>query len=141
MKRVAIVLGTSVGLAVAVLALVLGALSISFGRWEAVAFYAVLCAVSSVVVVWLFRLDRREHPRAVARRVPRQPIRLPLRGAVLTFAGWYAAAAALSWLANGRVYWFDLAIVAPFASFLLSVLTFAGRHIAFRLTAEEAEER
>jgi hypothetical protein len=40
---------------------------------------------------------------------------------------------------DGAFYFFDYAVVAPFASFMLTVLTFAGRHIAFRLTAEEAE--
>lgn len=136
--RALVVIGTSFGLGIAVLALLLAALSLALGRPDALALYGTLSIAAFALTTWLLRRDRRRgQPRE--RAVARQPIRLPVRASLLTFAAWYALAAAASALVNGRLGWFDLAAIAPFAAVMLTVLTFAGRHIAFRLTAEENE--
>ncbi len=137
MSRALVVIGTSVGLGIAVLALLLAAASVAFRRPDAVALYGVVSAGSFAGVTWLLRRDHRAHPRPVT-RVPRAPIRLPLRGAALTFVSWYVVAVVVTALVEGgHIEWFHLAAIAPFASFMLTMLTFAGRHIAFRLTKEE----
>ncbi len=144
MRRTFTVLGSSVGLALGTLALLLAAFSIYLSRWDALAFYAIVSVALFAVVGWLLRHDRRarrERGELPQGRVPRRPIRLPLRGTALTFIACWALAAVLMAAVDDGVYFFDYAVVAPFAAFMLTVITFAGRHIAFRLTAEEAQER
>ena len=136
--RALVVIGTSLGLGIAVLALLLTALSVALRRPDAIAFYGAVSIAAFALTTWSLRQNRHRRP-PTARRVPRQPIRMPVRASLLTFAGWYALAAAVSAIVNGQLYWFDLAAIAPFAAFMLTVLTFAGRHIAFRLTAEESD--
>ena len=138
--RALVVIGTSLTLAVAVLSVLLAALSIALRRPDAIAFYSVLAVAASALTTWLLRRNRSGEQRA-ARRVPRQPIRMPVRASALTFAAWYVLAAAVSAYVNGQLYWFDLAAIAPFAALMLTILTFAGRHIAFRFTAEESADR
>ena len=74
------------------------------------------------------------------RRVPRRPISFPLVESVLTFAAWYVAAVVVDRLVNGTTTVFTLAVIAPFAAFMLATITIAGRHMAFRLTAEDSED-
>jgi hypothetical protein len=142
MRRAWIVLATSVGLGLAMLSLLLAALSIAVSRPDGVALYGVLAIASGFLVFWLMKRERRGRRAVSAERRPgRAPIRLPVRATGLTFLGWYAATLAVEYAVNGRLLWIDLAAIAPFAAFMLTVLTFAGRHIAFRLTAEERNER
>ncbi len=144
MNRGVVLLGSSIGLALGTLALLLAALSIYLSRWDALLFYAVATLALFALVSWLLRRDRRarrERGELPPARAPRQPIRLPLRDTALAFLAWWALAALLIAFVDGGVFFFDYAVVAPFAAFMLTVFTFAGRHIAFRLTAEEAEER
>jgi len=139
-----VVVGSVVGLSLGTLALLLAALAIYLDRWDAVAVYGVATVILIGFATWLLRRDRRERRargELPATRVPRQPIRMPLASTAVAFVAWYALAAALMRLLDGGFYFFDYAVVAPFASFMLTVLTFAGRHIAFRLTAEEADDR
>lgn len=129
--------------ALAMLSFLLAVASFSFGRADGVTFYLALAIVSSFVVAWLMRRDvrrRREAGELPERRIPRRPIAFPIRETLLTFAFWYVVAAAIDLTANGAVSTFTLAAIAPFASFILTTLTIAGRHMAFRLTAEEDAE-
>ncbi|HYY54884.1 MAG TPA: hypothetical protein VFA01_05845 [Candidatus Dormibacteraeota bacterium] len=140
--RALVVIGSVLGLSLGTLALLLAALSIYLDRWDAVAVYAVASVLLVGFAVWLLRRDRRERRargELPATRVPRQPIRMPIVSTLLTFLAWYAVAVGVMRVIDGGLYFFDYAVVAPFASFMLTVLTFAGRHIAFRLTAEEDE--
>jgi hypothetical protein len=135
-----VVFATSVGLGVAMLSLLLAALSIAVNRPDGVALYGLLCAAAAFGVFWLLRYERRRKQAGTTERTAgrrRGPIRLPLRAGALTFFAWYAAALALEYAVNGRLFWFDVVAIAPFAAFMLTVFTFAGRHIAFRLTGEE----
>ena len=139
-----VVLGSVLGLSLGVLALLLAALSIYLNRLDAVAVYGAASLVLIGFATSLLRADRRARRargELPAARVPRQPIRMPLASTVLAFVAWYALAVTVMRVLDGGFYFFDYAVVAPFASFMLTVLTFAGRHIAFRLTAEEADER
>lgn len=127
-------------------ALLLGLAALALGSPERVAAYLVTALISAVIVGALMRGDvrRRRAEEALlppaqrpARRVPRRPIAFPLRETILVFAFWYAVAAAVDGLRTGTVNEFTLAAIAPFASFMLTTITIAGRHMAFRITAEE----
>lgn len=135
--------------ALAMLSFLLAIASFSFGRSEGVAFYLATTVVSSLIVARIMRRDMRRRraeeallpPEArPARRVPRRPIAFPIRETSLTFVFWYAATAAIDRILSGTVNVFTLVAIAPFAAFMLTTLTIAGRHMAFRLTAEEAAE-
>ncbi|OLC54259.1 MAG: hypothetical protein AUH85_12170 [Chloroflexi bacterium 13_1_40CM_4_68_4] len=142
--RAFVVIGSVAGLSLGTLALLLAALAIYLDRWDAVAAYGAASLILIGIATWLVRRDRRERRargELPATRVPRQPIRMPLASTAVAFVAWYALAVAVMRIVDGGFYFFDDAAVAPFASFMLTVLTFAGRHIAFRLTAEEADDR
>lgn len=130
------------------LSLLLGVAALAFGRLDGAAFYGGLAAASAVAVGALMRRDvrRRRAEEALlppdlrpARRVPRRPITFPLVETVATFAFWYAASVLIDRAVTGTWSAFTFAAIAPFAAFMLTALTIAGRHMAFRLTAEEAD--
>jgi hypothetical protein len=130
-------------------ALLLGLAAVGLGRPDRTAVYLVVAALTAVAAGWLMRREMRarraeeallpieQRPR---RRVPRSPIAFPLRETAITFALWYAAAVGIDRVVTGTTALFTLAAIAPFAAFMLTALTVAGRHMAFRLTAEEDQE-
>lgn len=135
--------------AVAMLAFLLAIASLSLGRPDGVALYLTVAIVAVAIVTRLWRRERalRRADEALlppaqrpVRRVPRRPISFPLVESVLTFAAWYAAAIAVDRVVTGTTTVFTLAAIAPFAAFMLATITIAGRHMAFRLTAEDSEE-
>lgn len=143
MSRAFTILGSTLGLTLGTLALLLAALAIYLDRWDGVAFYGAITLGCYAFVGWVLRRDRRARRlrgELPPTRVPRQPIGMPLRGTILAFVAWYVLAVAAMAFVDRGLYFFDYAVVAPFAAFMLTVFTFAGRHIAFRLTAEEVEE-
>lgn len=135
--------------ALAMLSLLLGLAALALGQPERTAVYLGVTIASAAIVGALMRRDvrRRRAEEALlppaqrpARRVPRRPISFPLRETGLTFAFWYAVIALIDRIVTGETSVFTLAVIAPFASFMLTALTIAGRHMAFRLTAEEAAD-
>lgn len=135
--------------AIAMLSLLLGLAAIALGRPDRMVAYLALMVVSSVIVGALMRRDSKRRraeeallppERRPARRVPRRPISFPLRETSLTFAAWYVAVVAIDAVVNDGASVFTLSVIAPFAAFILTALTIAGRHMAFRLTAEEAAD-
>ena len=135
--------------ALAMLSLLLGLASLSFGRYDGVAFYLGLMVVSIVVVARLWRTERRLRRAEESllppelrpqRRAPRRPITFPLVESLVTFVAWYVVAVAIDRVVTGETTLFTLAAIAPFAAFMLATITIAGRHMAFRLTAEEDDE-
>lgn len=135
--------------ALAMLSLLLAVATLALGRLEGTAFYLALMVLASASVAFLMRRDARRRRAEEAllppqarppRRVPRRPITFPLRETTLTFAFWYLTAALIDRAITGQGSYFTLAVIAPFAAFMLTALTIAGRHMAFRLTAEEDEE-
>lgn len=135
--------------AVAMFALLLGLAAAGLGRPDRTAAYLVVAVISGVIVGVLMRRDVRRRRAAEAllppeqrphRRVPRSPIAFPLGETLIGFAFWYVVAVGVDRAVTGTTTVFTLAAVAPFAAFMLTALTLAGRHMAFRITAEEASD-
>lgn len=130
------------------LSFLLGIASISFGSAAGVAFYLALTVASAAIVGVLMRRDIRRRRAEEAtlppdqrprRRTPRSPITFAVRETSLAFAFWYAATVLIERLLSGATTVFTIVAIAPFAAFMLTTITIAGRHMAFRLTAEEDE--
>ena len=147
--RRALVIGSAtLATVVAVVALLFIPLSIAVGH----PLNAVLEAALLVVCVWwvarVMRADRRRRlaaesalppERRPARRQPRRPITFQLRETLVTFAIWAALIFAFDAIAVGMDPYVN-AGVSAFAGFMLAALTVTGRHMMFRLTAEEDEQ-
>ncbi len=142
--------GAVVFSAIATLALLLAVAAVARGIPDRAAIYlAVTLAAAGIVAVLMRRDVRRRRAeeaalppeRRPARRTPRRPISFPVRETAVTFAFWYVIAVAIDHVVSGATSDFTLAAIAPFAAFMLTTLTVAGRHMAFRLTAEEARDQ
>lgn len=133
---------------VAVVALLFIPVSIAVGN----PLNAVVEALLLVACVWwvarVMRADRRRRLAAEAalpperrpeRRQPRRPITFQLRETLVTFAIWATLIFAFDAVALGMDPFVN-AGVAAFAGFMLATLTVTGRHMMFRLTAEEDEQ-
>lgn len=134
--------------ALSMLGLLLGIAALSFGRLDGVVFYLAVSVGAAYLVRLLWRPERAAKRAEEAllpveqrpvRRVPRRPISFPLVESVVTFAVWYGIAVAVDRVVTGTTTVFTLAAIAPFAAFMLATLTIAGRHMAFRLTADDPE--
>lgn len=134
--------------AIAMLGLLLAAAALPVGRFDGVAFYLAIAVGSVYTVRALWRPERAAKRAEEAllppeqrpvRRVPRRPISFPLVESLVTFLVWYGIAVVVDRVVTGTTTVFTLAAVAPFAAFMLTTLTIAGRHMAFRLTADDQE--
>ena len=134
--------------AIAMLGLLLAIAALSFGRLDGVAVYLVIAVGAVYIVRALWRPERAAKRADEAllppeqrpvRRVPRRPISFPLVESLVTFLVWYGIAVGVDRVVTGTTTVFTLAAVAPFAAFMLATLTIAGRHMAFRLTADDQE--
>lgn len=139
--------GAVVFAGIATVALLVAVAAAARGLPDRVFGYLALAVLSAAVVAVLMRRDvrRRRAEEATlpaelrpARRVPRRPISFPIRETGAAFVFWYAVAAVVDRAVSGDTTFFTLAAIAPFAAFILTTLTIAGRHMIFRLTAEEA---
>lgn len=147
-RRILVIASATLATIVAVVALLFIPLSIAVGRpLNALAELLLL-----VVCVWwvarVMRADRRRRLAAEAglpperrpeRRQPRRPITFQLRETLVTFAIWAALIFGFNALALGMDPFVNVG-VAAFAGFMLATLTVTGRHMMFRLTAEEDEQ-
>ena len=146
--RAATIAASVVSTIVGVGALLFIPLSIAVGQPQ----NAVVEAVILVVCVWyvarVMRADRRARLAREAslppaqrppRRQPRRPITFQLRETLVTFAIWFALIFTFDAVALAMDPLVNLG-VALFAGFMLATLTVTGRHMMFRLTAEEAGE-
>lgn len=146
-KRTATIAASVVATIVGVGALLFIPLSIAVGH----PVNALVEAAILVVCVWyvarVMRADRRARiareaalppERRPQRRQPRRPITFQLRETLVTFAIWFVLIFAFDALALG-IETFANAGVSVFAAFMLATLTVTGRHMMFRLTAEEDE--
>lgn len=134
---------------VAVLALLFIPLSIAVGNYRNVPVEVVLLVVCVYYVARVMRADRRARlareallppERRPQRRQPRRPITFQVRETLITFAIWFAIIFAFNSLALAMDA-FANAGVSIFAGFMLATLTVTGRHMMFRLTAEDDERR
>ncbi len=147
-SRILVIASATVAAIVAVGALLFIPLSIAVGHpLNALAEAAIL-----VGCVWwvarVMRADRRRRiaaesalppERRPARRQPRRPITFQLRETLVTFAIW----ATLIFVFDAVAISMDPYVnagVSAFAGFMLATLTVTGRHMMFRLTAEEDEQ-
>jgi len=130
---------------VAVLALLLIPVSIALGRYANVLGEALVLVACVGYVARVMRDDRRRRREAEAllpperrpqRRVPRQPITFQVRETLFAFAVWFALVIAFNAFVVGLGPIPNVGI-AIFAAFMLATLTVTGRHMMFRLTAEE----
>jgi hypothetical protein len=147
-RRLLVIASATIATIVAVGALLFIPLSIAVGH----PLNAVVEAALLVVCVWwvarVMRADRRRRlaaesalppERRPARRQPRRPITFQLRETLVTFAIWATLIFAFDALALGMDPFVN-AGVSAFAGFMLATLTVTGRHMMFRLTAEEDEQ-
>jgi hypothetical protein len=134
----------------AVLALLLIPVSIALARPLNVIVEAIVLAACVAYVTRVMRNDRRRRRAAEAalppeqrppRREPRRPITFQLRETLLAFLIWFVIVAAFNAFVVGLGPVANAGI-ALFAGFMLATLTVTGRHMMFRLTAEDdAPER
>ncbi len=148
-RRAATIGAAVIATIVAVLALLFIPLSIAVGHPQNALAEAALLVVCVWYVARVMRADRRARlareaalppERRPQRREPRRPITFQLRETLVTFTIWFALIFAFDALALGL----DPAVnagVSVFAGFMLATLTVTGRHMMFRLTAEEEEPR
>lgn len=122
-------------------------LSIAVGKPQNALVEAALLVVCVWFVARVMRADRRARLAREAalppeqrpqRRQPRRPITFQLKETLITFAVWFALIFAFNALALGLDPFVN-AGVTVFAGFMLATLTVTGRHMMFRLTADEDE--
>jgi hypothetical protein len=130
---------------VAVLMLLLIPVSIALGRYGNVLGEALVLVACIGFVARVMRADRRRRREAEAalppehrppRRVPRRPITFQFRETLFAFLVWFVLVAGFNALVVGLGPVPNVGI-AVFAAFMLATLTVTGRHMMFRLTAEE----
>ena len=130
---------------VAVLALLLIPVSIALGRYVNVLGEFLVLVACVGYVARVMRADRRRRreaeellppERRPKRRIPRRPITFQLRETLFAFLVWFALVAAFNAFIVGLGPVPNVGI-AIFAAFMLATLTVTGRHMMFRLTAEE----
>ena len=147
-RRLLVIASATVATIVAVGALLFIPLSIAVGKPQ----NAIVELALLVLCVWwvarVMRADRRRRlaaeaalppERRPARREPRRPITFQLRETLVTFAIWAALIFAFDAIGLGMDPYVN-AGVSAFAGFMLATLTVTGRHMMFRLTAEEDEQ-
>jgi len=144
-RRLLVIASATIATIVAVGALLFIPLSIAVGH----PLNATVEAALLVVCVWwvarVMRADRRRRlaaesalppERRPAGRQPRRPITFQLRETLVIFAIWATLIFAFDALALAMDPFVN-AGVSAFAGFMLATLTVTGRHMMFRLTAEE----
>ena len=145
LSRAGTIAASVVATIVAVVALLFIPLSIAVGKPQNALVETALLVVCVWFVARVMRADRRARIAREAalppeqrpeRRQPRRPITFQLRETLVTFAVWFA----LIFGFNAFVLALDPFVnagVSVFAGFMLATLTVTGRHMMFRLTAEE----
>ncbi len=133
---------------VAVGALLFIPLSIAVGNPQNALVEAALLVLCVWFVARVMRSDRKRRvareaalppERRPQRRRPRRPITFQLRETLVTFAIWFGLIFAFGAFALGMDAFVN-AGVSLFAGFMLATLTVTGRHMMFRLTAEEEDQ-
>jgi Ca2+/Na+ antiporter len=147
LRRTATIAAAVVATVVAVGALLFIPLSIAVGHPQNAIVEAALLVVCVWYVARVMRADRRARlareaalppERRPERRQPRRPITFQLRETLVAIAVWFGLIFGFDAIVLGM----DLIVnvgVSVFAGFMLATLTVTGRHMMFRLTAEEDE--
>ena len=144
-RRALTILLATLATVIAVLALLLIPVSIALGRYVNVLGEFLVLVACVGYVARVMRADRRRRreaeelrppERRPKRRIPRRPITFQLRETLFAFLVWFALVAAFNAFIVGLGPLPNVGI-AIFAAFMLATLTVTGRHMMFRLTAEE----
>jgi len=144
-RRTLTILLATVATIVAVLALLLIPVSITLGRYANVLGELLVLIACVGYVTRVMRADRRRRREAEAtlppeqrpaRRVPRRPITFQVRETVFAFLVWFVLVVAFNAIVVGLGPGPNVGI-AIFAAFMLATLTITGRHMMFRITAED----
>jgi len=144
-RRALTILLATLATVIAVLALLLIPVSIALGRYVNVLGEFLVLVACVGYVARVMRADRRRRreaeellppERRPKRRIPRRPITFQLRETLFAFLVWFALVAAFNAFIVGLGPVPNVGI-AIFAAFMLATLTVTGRHMMFRLTAEE----
>ena len=144
-RRGATIAAAVIATIVAVGALLFIPLSIAVGHPGNALVEAALLVVCVWYVARVMRADRRARlareaslppERRPARREPRRPITFQVRETLVTFAIWFAIIFAFGAFALAMDPFVNVG-VSLFAAFMLATLTVTGRHMMFRITAEE----
>jgi hypothetical protein len=144
-RRAMTIFLATVATIVAVLALLLIPVSITLGRYVNAVGEALVLIACVGYVARVMRADRRRRREAEAalpperrpeRRVPRRPITFQFRETFIAFLVWFVLVIGFNALVVGLGPVPNVGI-AVFAAFMLATLTVTGRHMMFRLTAEE----
>ena len=147
-KRAATIAASVVATVLGVGALLFIPLSIAVGKPGNALVEAAILVVCVWYVARVMRADRRARIAREAtlppeqrppRRQPRRPITFQLRETLVTFAIWFALIFAFDALALAMDVFANIG-VSVFAAFMLATLTVTGRHMMFRLTAEDDGE-
>jgi hypothetical protein len=142
---VATIAATVLATILAVAALLFIPLSLIVGNPQNVLVEAAILVLCVWFIARVMRADRRARIAREAalppeqrppRRQPRRPISFQLRETLVTFAVWFVLILAFNALAIGMDAFANVG-VSVFAGFMLATLTVTGRHMMFRLTAEE----
>ena len=145
-RRALTIFLSTVATIVLVLAFLFVPLSLATGHPDHVAVELVLVVVTLWYLTRVMRRDRASRRAAEAalppelrpaRRAPRQPVTFEVRETLVAFALWFVAVLALGAFVLGL----PLAVnagAAVFAAFMLATLTVTGRHMMFRLSADES---
>ena len=144
-RRALTIVLASAATVVGVVALLLVPVSLVVSHPVNVVGEAAVLALCVWYVARVMRADRRRRHAAEAalppalrpaRRQPRRPIAFQLHETGLAFVVWLALVAAFNAFVVGLGPLANAGI-AVFAAFMLATLTVTGRHMMFRLTAEE----
>jgi Ca2+/Na+ antiporter len=144
-RRAVTILLATVATVFAVLAFLLIPVSIAIGRYANVLGEFLVLVACVGYVARVMRADRRRRRESEAllpperrpeRRVPRRPITFQFRETLFAFLVWFLLVAAFNAFVVGLGPVPNVGI-AIFAGFMLATLTVTGRHMMFRITAEE----
>ena len=144
-RRTLTILLATAATIVGVLALLLIPVSIALGRYANVLGEAIVLVACIGYVMRVMRADRRRRreaeaelppERRPARRVPRQPITFQVRETLFAFIVWFVLVLAFNAFIVGIGPVPNVGI-AVFAAFMLATLTITGRHMMFRITADD----
>jgi hypothetical protein len=144
-RRALTILLATVSMILAVLMLLLIPVSLTLGRYANVLAEALVLVACVGYVAGVMRADRRRRREAEAllpperrpvRREPRRPITFQLRETLVAFGVWFVLVTAFNAFVVGLGPVPNVGI-AVFAAFMLATLTVTGRHMMFRLTADE----
>jgi|GEM_PF-3014366 len=145
LSRALTILLTTLATVVLIAAFLFIPLSLVTAQYGNVAGELVIVALTLWYITRVMRHDRRDRRAAEAllpperrpvRRIPRRPITFQLRETLVAIAIWFAVVGGFNAFVLGLGLFPNIGI-SIFAAFMLATITVTGRHMMFRLTAED----